>query len=122
MVKHTKPKELIDKILTPYAEAYVILKNAEYVATTKADEVNKILYWLNKIDNYDWMPPAIKFLAEHMHESEYVLWFVRKLERLASYLHVTAQDVNRRMDRYKWVLAEMDSRPIQNYYWNEYRL
>ena len=114
VVKHTKPKELIDKILTPYAEAYVILKNAEYVATTKADEVNKILYWLNKIDNYDWMPPAIKFLAEHMHESEYVLWFVRKLERLASYLHVTAQDVNRRMDRYKWVLAEMDSRPMNN--------
>lgn len=57
------------------------------------------------------MPPAIKFLAEHPNDSEYVLWFIRKLERLASYLLVTAQDVNHRVDRYKWLLVEMESRP-----------
>jgi hypothetical protein len=109
VVRHTKPQELVDNILSPYAEAYTILKSSEYVAASHADEVNAILYWLNKIDNYDWMPPAIKFFAEHSHDSEYVLWFVNKLERLASYLHVTAQDVNHRMDRYKWLLVEMDS-------------
>ena len=57
------------------------------------------------------MPPAIKFLAEHPNDLEYVLWFIRKLERLASYLLVTAQDVNHRVDRYKWLLVEMESRP-----------
>jgi hypothetical protein len=111
VVRRTKPEELVDKVLAPYADAYVILKNAEYVAASHADEVNGVLYWLNKIDNYDWMPPAIKFIAEHPHDSAYIFWFIKKLERLASYLHVTAQDVNRRMDRYKWVLAEMDSKP-----------
>ena len=57
------------------------------------------------------MPPAIKFLADHIDDSDYILWFIRKLERLASYLLVTSQDVNHRMDRYKWILVEMDSNP-----------
>jgi hypothetical protein len=109
VVKRITPQELVDNILSPYAEAYTILKNNEYVAAAQADEVNAVLQWLNKIDNYDWMPPAIKFLAERPHDTEYILWFVKKLERLASYLHVTAQDVNHRMDRYKWVLVEMDN-------------
>lgn len=111
VIGQTSPRVLIDDILQPYSEAYTILKNSEYVASSRADDVNSILYWLNKIDNYDWMPPAIKFFAEHLHDSEYILWFVRKLERLASYLHVTAQDVNHRVDRYKWILAEMDTNP-----------
>ena len=111
VVKKTTPKVLIDEVLTPYAEAYSCLRGQEYVSTSNADKVNAILYWLNKIDNYDWMPPAIAFLASHYNESDYVLWFMTKLERLASFLHITAQDVNRRMDRYKWLLAEMDSNP-----------
>lgn len=64
-----------------------------------------------KTNNYDWMPPAIKFLVDQKNDSDYILWFIRKLERLASYLLVTAQDVNHRMDRYKWILVEMESRP-----------
>lgn len=111
MVKKTTPKELIDKVLTPYADAYSCLRCQEYVSTSNAEKVNAILYWLNKIDNYDWMPPAIAFLAGHDNDSAYLLWFMTKLERLASFLHITAQDVNRRMDRYKWLLAEMDSKP-----------
>lgn len=57
------------------------------------------------------MPPAIKFVAEHPNDSDYTLWFLTKLERLASFLYATAQDVNQRMDRYKRLLAEMDSNP-----------
>ena len=114
VVKGTSPKGLIDNVLTPYADAYTMLKNSEYMASSRVDEINGFLYWLNKIDNYDWMPPAIKFFAEHPHDSEYVLWFVKKLERLASFLHATAQDVNHRMDRYKWILAEMDSNPTHS--------
>ena len=111
VVKRTTSKELIDEVLTPYAEAYSCLRGQEYVSTSNAEKVNSILYWLNKIDNYDWMPPAIAFLAGHYNDSDYVLWFMTKLERLASFLHITAQDVNHRMDRYKWLLAEMDSNP-----------
>ena len=111
ILKTVSPKRLIDDYLVPYTNAYVQLKNCEFTATHHADEVNGLLFWLNKTNNSDWMPPAIKFLAEHPHDSEYVLWFIRKLERLASYLLVTAQDVNHRVDRYKWLLVEMEGRP-----------
>ncbi len=117
VLKKTEPKELIDTYLKPYSDAYFQLKNCAYTSTQHADEINDLLYWLNKTNNYDWMPPAIKFFAEHQNDSSYILWFVEKLERLASFLLCTAQDVNHRMDRYKWVLVEMDSNPchsIQN--------
>lgn len=114
VLSQTTPKDLIDKILEPYDEAYTILKNKKYVATQKADKVNEYLFWLNKIDNSDWMPSAIKFMAEHHNEPEYVLWFIARLERLASYLHITAQDINHRIDRYKKVLEEMDRKVHHN--------
>lgn len=114
VLSKTTPKQLIDDILEPYAEAYTILVNKKYVATKNAEDVNQYLFWLNKIDNSDWMPSAIKFMAEHKNEPEYVLWFIRKLERLASYLHITAKDINRRIERYKILLEEMEMNPDHN--------
>lgn len=111
VLKTTLPKQLIDDYLVPYTEAYVWLRNCEFTSTQNAEAINDLLYWLNKTNNYDWMPPAIKFFSEHKDESDYILWFVKKLERLASYLLVTARDVNHRAERYKWILVEMESRP-----------
>lgn len=111
VMRGTTPESLIDDYLAPYTDAYVQLKNCAFTSTQHADEINRLLYWLNKTNNYDWMPSAIRFLADHANDSEYILWFIRKLERLASYLLVTARDVNQRMDRYKWILVEMEERP-----------
>ena len=111
VLKELKPQELIDDYLTPYAEAYNILKNRKYIATKNAEMVNGFLLWLNKIDNSDWMPSAIRFFAEHGNDPDYILWFVKKLERLASYLHITAKDVNRRIERYALLLDEMEKNP-----------
>lgn len=58
------PKKLIDEILEPYSDAYTVLKNKNYSATKNSAEVNYYLVWLNKIDNSDWMPSAIRFHAE----------------------------------------------------------
>ena len=111
VISKTTPKSLIDNYLVPYTEAYVRLKNCAYESTQYAEEINEALYWLNKTNNYDWMPPAIKFLAEHPNDSAYFRWFIKKLERLASYLLVTARDVNQRFYRYNWLIVEMDDRP-----------
>ena len=114
VLSKTTPKKLIDDILEPYAEVYTILVNKKYVATKNAEDINQNLFWLNKIDNSDWMPSAIKFMAEHKNEPEYVSWFIRKLERLASYLHITAKDINHRIERYKILLEEMEMNPDHN--------
>lgn len=57
----TEPRVLIDSYLIPYTTAYEQLKNCTFSSTKNADEINDFLYWLNKTNNYDWMPPAIKF-------------------------------------------------------------
>ena len=72
------------------------------------------MFWLNKVGNSDWMPSAIKFMAEHKNEPDYVLWFMERLERLASFLHVTAKDINRRIERYKLLLEEMEMNPFHS--------
>jgi hypothetical protein len=105
------PTDLIDNYLTPYTEAYSILKKKDYVATKNAEQINNYLYWLNKIDNSDWMPTAIKFFANKKDDSDYTLWFVKKLERLAAYLQITSKDVNHRIERYAKILNEMEINP-----------
>lgn len=100
-------KQLIDEILEPYTDAYAIVKNSAYQAVNNSGEVNQMLQWLNRIDNSDWVPVAMRFFAEHQQEPEYCLWFVNKLERLAAYMHATSRDVNARIERYHWILEEM---------------
>lgn len=110
IISKVDPQKLIDDIIEPYSDAYKILKNKEYTATSNADKTNEILMWLNKIDNSDWMPTAIKFFSEHKNEPDYILWFVTKLERLASFMHITAKDVNERIERYGRILNEIEKR------------
>ena len=111
VVPYVAPKSLVDEYLEPYTMAYMRLKNCEYTSTKNSEEINDYLYWLNKNNNYDWMPSAILFMTLHQDDSDYMLWFIKKLERIASYLQVTAQDVNRRMARYKFILAEIKEKP-----------
>ena len=111
VVPETTPKSLIDDYLEPFTLAYMKLRNCTYTSTRNAEEINDLLYWLNKCNNYDWMPPAILFMSMYQDDSDDLLWFIRKLERLSSYLQVTAQDVNHRVTRYKFVLAELKERP-----------
>lgn len=102
------PKSLIDDYLVPYTEAYACLKGCCYESMQNAEEINQYLYWLNRTNNHDWMPPAILFLASNPNSTDF-LWFIQKLERLASYLFVTGKDVNQRFDRYRWLLDEIDN-------------
>ena len=101
------PEDLIQKVLEPYADAYLIVKYQQYVSTKNAEEVNRLLKWLNRIDNSDWLPPAILFLSQKKDQPDYVLWFFAKLERLAAYLHICAKNVNQRIERYAEVIASL---------------
>ena len=77
--KVVEPKKLIDDYLVPYTNAYYQIKNKLFSSTENADEINRYLAWLNKTNNYDWMPPAIEFFTKHQNDSSYILWFVIKI-------------------------------------------
>ena len=108
--KNSTPKNFIDNILTPFADAYTAIKNKNYEAVKNAEEINMLLGWLNKINNSDWVPLAVYFMAK-INDPDYLLWFFERLERLAAYLHITAKDVNARIERYAKIIKEIDDSP-----------
>lgn len=104
----TDPKVFVDQVLEPYVDAYDIVKTSSYTAIANAEKVNNYLKWLNRIDNSDWVPAAIQFVIQHKSDSEYMLWFFEKLERLAAYMHICGLNINERIERYKLVLLALE--------------
>ena len=102
------PQKLLEDVLEPYAAALATIKKANYQAAENAQEINVYLGWLNRIDNSDWIPAAIFFMAKNRDNPDYVWWFLKKLERLAAYLHVCAKNVNERIERYNKVISALE--------------
>lgn len=77
------PESLFSDVIEPFAEAYLIAKNSQYISTTNASDINKLFSWLNRIDNSDWLPSAILFLSQKKNEPEYVKYARRCRARSA---------------------------------------
>ena len=107
-------KTLINDIIEPYSYAYLTLKNKNFTGTKQTDKINELLEWLNKIDNSDWLPPAIKFLSNNQDNEDKILSFLQKLERLSAYLYITGKDVNKRIERYAQIISEINEADKNN--------
>jgi hypothetical protein len=113
--KEKSPQELISNVIEPYADAYLVARNQSYLSTTNAAEVNQLLWWLNRIDNSDWVPPAIVYLAKKLSNQQDVLSFFVGLERLAAFMHICGKNVNFRIERYAQVLTALEKRTHATY-------
>jgi uncharacterized protein with ParB-like and HNH nuclease domain len=95
-----KPKPFIDDILIPMGEAFDQIANASFEGTKRVDEINRYLTYLNRIDNFDWQPPAILYMTLNRNKTRKVLRFLQKLERLAASMMIIRADINYRLERY----------------------
>ncbi|MBU1194091.1 MAG: DUF262 domain-containing HNH endonuclease family protein [Proteobacteria bacterium] len=106
------PKLFIDDILVPFSEAYtnIILEN--YASQELAENINSKLKWLNRIDNFDWIPPAILFLSKNKNKPKIIFSFLEKLEKLASCIMIFRGNINYRISRFsdlsKWIHSGKD--------------
>ncbi len=107
------PKEFINDVLIPYSEAYTNILCENYSSEEKAENINLVLGWLNRVDNSDWIPPAIDYLSRHKNEPEKLLVFLQKLERLASCMMIFRGNINYRIKRYAelvtWIKSGKDA-------------
>ncbi len=105
------PDNLINAILKPHCDALVMVQGSAYKTNPKEIEntVNNQLEWLNKIDNSDWIPPAIQFLSQIKNKPDYVSYFFKKLERLSAYLYICSKSGNKRIERYAEVIKEVEN-------------
>ena len=102
-------QEFIKGTLIPYARVYETVRYASYESTLYAEEVNKYLGFMTRIDNSDWIPPAMAFFYRNSRDYKRVATFTKDLERLAYGLFIVRANVNGRIKRYAQVLNAIES-------------
>ncbi|QDZ41167.1 DUF262 domain-containing protein [Euhalothece natronophila Z-M001] len=104
------PCQFIDSILKPCSDAFEVIRDGQFNCDdlTQQSEINRLFGWLNRIDNSDWLPPAIHFLVSYPENASKVLSFFTQLERLAAGLMILRRNINERAERYRHLLAAID--------------
>lgn len=105
-------EQFMNGILKPYADAYeaITAKPIEsYETTTQTGRMNELLRHLNRLDNFDWIPPAMAYFKKHSHNADVLLPFIQDLERLAYGLFLRRVDINGRINRYAEVLRAIEA-------------
>ena len=104
-----KAIDFVDDELEPYADAYEIVSRASYESTEDAEKVNSLLRHLNRLDNFDWIPPTITYFRLRKGQTSRLLEFIRNLDRLAYGLFIRRANINERIDRYAQVISAIES-------------
>lgn len=102
--------DFIDNELTDYTNSFLALKNNNYQAEQYQQEINQSIKWLNRVGFSEWLPVSILFLSQKP-SGEHAKDFFKYLEILTSYLHLSAKDVNKRIERYGLILEELEKSP-----------
>jgi Protein of unknown function DUF262/Protein of unknown function (DUF1524) len=106
--------KFISDILEPIVDASVLLGDANEIEEQFGAEAAKAVRFLDRIDNKDWMPPALLRLWKRSDNEEMAVGkFLCDLERLAYYLTVKRADINWRIARYAAVMDEFDPRKVK---------
>ncbi|MBU0965689.1 MAG: DUF262 domain-containing HNH endonuclease family protein [Proteobacteria bacterium] len=104
-----EPQKFIDSVVKPYSDALEIIKAESYQSDKGAEAINSLFKWLNQIDNFDWIPPAILFLSQNQHSPDKLKEFFSSLERLAAGMMIIRTDINYRIDRYGRILTAIEN-------------
>ena len=107
--KVSDSKSLINDVIIPFADAFATIQTSSYESTAGAEKVNQMLAWLCRIDNTDWIPPAILYFARNKSDAEALHRFLVDLERLAGFLMICRYGINERIERYGKLLEAIDT-------------
>lgn len=101
----------VSDVLEPAADAYALLAEPNALKAELGRDAARAVRSLNRIDNKDWLPPALLRLWRRAPgDAARVSEFLIDLERLSYYLFVVRADVNERIARFSAVLEELDPR------------
>lgn len=99
----------MDDVLKPYFNQYKTITDASYGSTSDADKVNTFLRHLKRLDNFDWIPPAMAFFKRNRHDTCSLMQFTRDLDRLAYGLFIMRANINERIHRYRELLIAIEA-------------
>ncbi len=103
------PSIFIDNELSPYTDAYEEITDRAFSSYKNADEINRQLTHLSRLDNFDWQPPSIEVIARRRDDPDFILRFLSDLERLAYALFLMRSDPSERIRRYGRLLSAIQA-------------
>jgi hypothetical protein len=107
-----KADAFISNILEPMSDSLLLLGDSVKVQKYFGLEAAKAVRSLQRIDNKDWMPPALlRIWKWRQDDSSAISKFLIDLERRAYFLFVTRAGVNDRIARFAAVMDEFEPRP-----------
>ena len=92
--------EFIDDILARYTEAFKVVDKSAYESSEHANEVNRILDYLGRLDNNDWVPTAMVFYDRYKDDTAIFLRLLKDLDRLAYAMFILGIRRDARLARY----------------------
>lgn len=104
------PQKFINEVLCPFANSFDDIIHKNYEGEEEAQTINSLFGWLEKIDDSDWIPPAILYLSHHNNSSDKLERFFTDLERLAAGLMIQRSNINERTERYKRLLTAIENK------------
>lgn len=106
-LKNGRAAEFVEKMLVPYADAFLRTVHADFPDDVEWQPVNRWLKRFARIDNKDWRPTAIWALYNHSDDAAFLSGFFAKLERLAASFLVRGTYTTPRIQRYLELLTEL---------------
>ena len=104
VLKERSGADFIDHTLEPYADAYERVLGISDEHPADAGKFGAYLGHMRRLDNRDWIPPAMAFFHRNPNNPEQIASFVKDLERLAYGLFIQRANINERISRYARVL------------------
>ena len=108
VLKEHSSADFIERVLDQYDDAYksvLVLPNG---SISNTPEVDIHLKHLHRLDNADWVPPALAFFHRNPYNQDELARFTKDLERLAYGLFIRRANINERIRRYAAVLRDIE--------------
>lgn len=109
-LESAEAKSFIDKVLKPYSDMYEEISTSSFQRQADSDneKINRFLRYLNRLDNFDWIPPVLEFFIRNENNSGALVQFIQNLERLAYGMFIRRANINERINRYAEVLRAIE--------------
>lgn len=109
------PTEFVDEVLDRYDDVYQRVLGISSGGNEEVhQEIDGYLRHLRRLDNVDWIPPAMAFFHRNSQNPDLLARFTKDLERLAYGLFVRRANINERINRYAEVLREIEQGDVMS--------
>ena len=107
VLKFVTPAQFIQNYLEPFGESYLNLIDSSYRSSQHAEEINRLIGQLWRLDYSDWQPFALAAMVQFHAQPAALLDAFRRLERTAYGFFIMRTHVNNRVGRFCAAIDEL---------------